>query len=102
MAPRKAEAVSLAKLTKSVESAIRIAAARHELNVEKDTLLDRWEIVGRRLRNVQDFNVAFRFAEDVTRGVKLPGIRVEPVVTRIGKDILVGFVERSRAKFLLR
>ena len=97
MPPRKtAESISLANLARTVDSAIKAAAARHELALERDSLIDRWEIVGRRLRDVADMNQAFRFAQDVTKNVKLPGLKLEPVATRIGREIWVGFVERGR------
>lgn len=96
MALKKAEAVSVASISRSVERAVKLAAARHRLAVDRQTLLDRWEILGRRLRDVSDMNVAFKFAADVARQVKIPGMKVEPIVTRIGKDILVGFIDRGR------
>lgn len=101
MPPRKAEGIALASVARSVEAAVKIAAARQELAVDRDTLLNRWEIIGRRLRDVADMDVAYRFASDVTRRVRIPGVRLEPVVTRIGGDILVGFVERARKQMIL-
>lgn len=101
MAPRRAEGIPLASVTRSIEAAVKIAAARHQLTVDKETLLNRWEIVGRRLRDVTDVNLAYRLASDVTRRVKIPGLKLEPVVTRIGDDILVGFVERGRLPMIL-
>ena len=88
--------VSLDTVARSVESAVKLAAARHQLTVDKATLIDRWEIVGRRLRDVADMNVAYKFAQDVAAGVKIPGLKVQPIVSKIGKDILVGFIERGR------
>lgn len=96
MAPRKAQAVSLSSLSKSVDSAIRLAAARHDLTLDKETFIDRWEIIGRRLRKGSDLAAAGALAEDIARKVKVPGIQAVPVVTRIGKDILVGFIDRGR------
>jgi len=95
MPPRRAQTVSLVSISRAVESAVRVAAARHELKVDTDTLLDRWELIGRRLRGVKDLNVAYKFAQDVSRGVNLRGLRLTPVVTKIGPDILVGFIERG-------
>lgn len=95
MPPRKAQAISLTSINRAVDAAVKIAAARHDLAVDKDTLLHRWEIVGRRLRDVKDLNVAYRFAEDVAQRVKIGGLKVDPVLTRIDKDILVGFIERG-------
>lgn len=96
MAGRKVTTVSVASIAKSVESAVKLAAARHQLAVERETLIDRWEIIGRRLREVTDMNVAYKFAEDVARSAKIPGLTVDPVVTKIRGEILVGFVERNR------
>lgn len=95
MAAKKAESVSLSSVAKSVEKAVKIAATRLDLVVEKETLLDRWEIFGRRLKNATDLNKAFQFAETVTKGVNTPGLKIEPIATRIGKDILVGFIDRG-------
>jgi hypothetical protein len=95
MAAKKAESVSLKSIAKSVESAVKIAAARFDLVVEKDNLIDRWEIFGRRLRNTSDLNMAYQLAESITRGVKIPGLKAEPVASRIGKNILVGFIDRG-------
>lgn len=95
MATKKALTLSLATLAKSVDAAVKLAATRHKLAVEKDTLLNRWEIFGRRLRNVADFNAAYSFAEEVTKNVNVAGIQVDPVVAKFGKHILVGFVERD-------
>lgn len=101
MALKKALTVSVSSIAKSVESAVKVAAARHDLAVDKETILDRWEIIGRRLKDVKDLNVAYKFAEDVTRGVNLPGLTVDPVVTKIKGDILVGFIERNRLPKLI-
>jgi len=95
MPPRRAQAVSLVSISRAVESAVKIAAARHDLKVDTDTLLDRWELIGRRLRDVKDLNVAYKFAQDVARGINVRGVRITPVVTKIGPDILVGFIERG-------
>jgi hypothetical protein len=96
MPTRKAESVSLAAIGRAVDAAVKVAAQRHELTVDRETLIDRWEIIGRRLRDVADMNIAFRFAQDVSKGVKVPGLKVEPAVARIGRDIWVGFIERGQ------
>lgn len=95
MPPRKAQTISLTAVSRAVDSAVKIAAARHDLAVDNETLIDRWELIGRRLRDVKDLNVAYKFAQDVARGVNVKGMKVDPVITRIGKDVLVGFVERG-------
>jgi len=95
MPPRKADSISLSSVARSVDSAVKLAAARHKLVVEGQTLIDRWEIIGRRLRDVTDMNIAFTFASDVAARVNVPGIKIQPVVTRIGRETWVGFIERG-------
>lgn len=95
MPPRRAQAVSLVSISRAVESAVKIAAARHDLKVDTETLLDRWELIGRRLRDVKDLNLAYKFAQDVTRQINVRGVRITPVVTKIGPDILIGFIEKG-------
>lgn len=102
MATIKATMVSTASLGRSVDKAVKLAAARHGLKPEKDTLVERWEIFGRRLRAGTDLNQAYDFANEVAGAVKLPGLRLEPVVSRIGRDILVGFIEKGRLPLVLR
>lgn len=95
MPPRRAQAVSLVSISRAVESAVKIPAARHDLKVDTETLLDRWELIGRRLRDVKDLNLAYKFAQDVTRQINVRGVRITPVVTKIGPDILIGFIEKG-------
>jgi len=102
MATKKAELVTLDTMARSVEKAVKLAANRHQLAVDKETLIDRWEIVGRRLRDVSDMNVAYQFAQDVAKGVNIPGLKIQPIVSRIGRDILVGFIERSQLPRTIR
>lgn len=96
MPPRKAAVVSLDRLGRSVDAAIRIAAKRHQLSIETVSMFDRWEIFGRRLRGAVDMAAAFQLAQDVTKSVTVPGLRIEPVVGRIGKDTWFGFIEKGR------
>jgi hypothetical protein len=98
MAPRKAEVLALGSLGRSIDSAVKLAASRYQLTVDSNTILDRWEIIGRRIRGAVDMNTAYSFATDVARGVgaKVPGLSVQPIVSRIGRDTWVGFIERGR------
>lgn len=95
MPQKAAQSISLASLASSVDKAIRLATERHKLNVGTETLIDRWEIVGRRLDENVNFEQAHRFAESVAAEVKVPGLEAEPVVGRLGKHIWVGFVAQS-------
>jgi hypothetical protein len=94
-ARKSAASVSMTALARTIDTAVQRAATRHELAVDKDTLLDRWEIIGRRLRDVADIDIAYKFAQEVSANVKLPGVKIQPVVARIGRDTLVGFIERA-------
>ena len=89
--------IALARRRNARRFASTESVRKMQFTVDKDTIFDRWEIIGRRLRNVTDINTAYGFAQDVVARTKLPtGLRVDPVVTRIGRDIWVGFVERGR------
>lgn len=90
-----AQSISLASLASTVDDAIRMATERHKLPTGTETLIDRWEIIGRRLDENVNFEQAHRFAEAVTAQVKLPGLAVEPVVSRLGPHTWVGFVAQS-------
>jgi len=96
MAAKKPRTVSLSGLSRAVDSAIKLAAARTDLALDKATLVHRWEIFGRRLRAASDLNAAYELAEEVTTRLKLPALKAQPAVARIGRDILVGFIDRDR------
>lgn len=95
MAKRRADVLALSELSKAVDKAVALAAKRHEVKAEAGTLLVNWEIFGRILRNLQDLNGAFAFARDVTRAVKVRGLKLEPAVLKVGPDVLCGFIERG-------
>jgi hypothetical protein len=95
MASRKAQAVSVSKLIASVDKAVAQAAKRQGVALGGETLINRWEIVGRVLREGIDMNDAFALAKEVTQTANLQGLKVEPAASRIGRDILVGFVARA-------
>ena len=96
MAKRRADTISVRDLSKSVDRAVALAGKRHGVKTEPDNLIVNWEIIGRILRDVQDANAAFEFANDVTRGVKVRGVRAQPVMFKLDRDILVGFIERGQ------
>ena len=60
-----AQSISLASLASSVDKAIGLAKARHKLNVGNETLIDRWEIVGRRLEDNVNLDLAHDFVLEV-------------------------------------
>ena len=98
---RRAEVLSLADLSKAVDRSVALASKRHELATEAGNLMVNWQILGRILRNFEDLNQALSFAKDVTRGVKIQGLKGQPVVLKVGPDVLCGFIERSQLPQLI-
>jgi hypothetical protein len=92
----KAETISARELSRSIDNAVALALKRHELKTEVGNLAIDWEIFGRKLRDLQNLDQAFAFASTVTRGVKVPGFKVEPIAVRVGPDIICGFIEKGR------
>ena len=80
MARRKAKGVPLASVARSVEKAVKLAAARHDVKLAGETLLNGWEIMGKRYPSNLDLGVAFAVATDITNRVKISGLRIEPAV----------------------
>jgi hypothetical protein len=96
MPTRRAEVVSLDKLSRSIDRAVAIALKRHMLKPEKPNILLNWEIIGRVVREFDDMNAAFAAAKDITKSVELQGIKATPACCGVdGGGILIGFVERA-------
>lgn len=95
MAARKAQTISISKLVSSVDKAVEAAARKQGVSLGGPTLINRWEIIGRILRERIDMNDAFALATEVTQAAALQGLKVQPVASRIGREILIGFVARS-------
>lgn len=95
MATKRAAVISVKELSTSIDRAVKLAAERHQAKAEPSSLLINWEILGRILREFEDMNAAFQFATDVTKNVKLQGIKAEPACLKIGRDIFCGFIERG-------
>jgi hypothetical protein len=91
----KAQMVSLKQLAGAVDKAAQLAGNRPGVTIDKDTIIHRSEIIGRILTSATDLNDAFKVAQDISAGAKVPGLKPQPVATRIGKDILVGFIDRG-------
>jgi hypothetical protein len=93
---RRARAVSLSKLSSSIDQAIELAAKRYEISAESPNVLGRGDIIGRLVEGA-DIKEAFAFAEAVTARVnKLPGIDAVPTLSRLGRGILMGFWDRGQ------
>jgi hypothetical protein len=96
MASKRAQTVSVSKLVASIDKAVAQAAARRKgVPLEGETLINRWEIVGRIARERVELNDAFAMATEITKAANLQGLKATPAVTRIGGDILIGFVARG-------
>lgn len=94
--PKRADVISTKDLSQSIDKAVAIAVKRHSVAAQPGTLVVNWEIIGRILRDLADMNTAFAVATDITKGVKVQGIQGQPAVAKMGRDILVGFIERAR------
>ena len=92
---RRADTVSVAALSKSIDKAIDLAAKRHSVVFDKQNVIHNWEILGRILRDVDLSGRQTRLDVAATVVKNLPGVKARPIVTKIGKDILVGFIERG-------
>lgn len=92
----RATTISIGNLSKAVDQAVALAAKRQNIAVEAGTIAVNWEIIGRQIKALKDMNVAMAFAADVTKSLKVDGIKPEPIVWKRGPDILVGFIERSQ------
>jgi hypothetical protein len=96
---RTAEVVSLGTLSKSIDKAIGLAAKKHKVTFGGDTLILNWEILGRILREMNEEGRLTRLDVATTVMKSIPGVKGQPVVTKLGKDVLVGFIERSGRAF---
>lgn len=92
----KAKVVSVSSLSKAIDEAVAIASKRQSLKFDKDTMAIDWATIGRQLQEVKDFNVAMAAATDIAKSVKMPGIKPQPVVSKLGKGIFVGFWDRGQ------
>jgi hypothetical protein len=93
-AVRRSEVVALESLSKSINKAVALAAKRHDVVLGGENIIVNWEIVGRILREIQAGrgNTRLDVASSILK--EIPGVRGQPVVTKVGRDILVGFIER--------
>ncbi len=88
----KAKSVSLASLSKSIDSAVALAARRHGVSFDGPTTIRNWEILGRYLRELPVKGDAVDVAATIA---KASGLKGTPVATKIGGDILVGIIARD-------
>jgi hypothetical protein len=95
MPAKRADVISVKELSSSIDRAVKLAAERHRIKADPSNLLLNWEILGRILREFEDMNAAFNFATEVTKNVNLQGVKAEPAMLKIGRDILCGFIERA-------
>jgi len=87
----RAEVVSINSLSKSIDKAVSLAARRYDVSFGPENIINKWEILGRILR--EHGTLSPGGAVDVAAAVaKGAGLKGTPVVTRIGKEILVGVI----------
>ena len=92
---KRVETVSLSSLSKSIDKAVSLASEKHGVDFQKGNMILNWEILGRILR--ERATLRLDVAATITKNVA--GIQGQPIVTMVGKDILIGFVERSGTPF---
>lgn len=85
--------IPASKLVTALDKAVKVAAARHGLAVGDKNVMVNWELVGRR---VTDLEVGRKFAADVSKDLKAQGFKVEAGTLIVGKQILCGFYEKAR------
>jgi hypothetical protein len=86
-----AQLVKGSDLSKMVDRAVAIAAARHQVTVSDTNLIIKWELIGRLLK---EGLLADKFAGDVAAELGKNGLAVQPASLRFGKQILCGFFEK--------
>ena len=97
--------VSQAELAKLIAKAVEKARARHkdlELTpalFDSDAIRIPWWIVGRVARGPLDLDKAYKVAEDIAQATAPNGPVLQPVAMKLGKEILVGFIERYGRQF---
>lgn len=96
---KRVETVSLSSLSKSIDKAVSLATDRHGVVFDKENVILNWEILGRILREMDLSGRDTRLDVAATIVKNVSGIKGQPVVTKVGKDILVGFIERSGGTF---
>src|SRR5262249_37632123 len=92
---RRSEVVSVAALSRSIDKAVAIAAKRHDAALASGNLIVNWEILGRVLRELRGGDWRLDLATTIVKNISAPLVGAQPVVTRVGKDVVVGFVERG-------
>jgi len=96
---KRVETVSLSSLSKSIDKAVGMATKRHGVSLDNDNVILNWEILGRILREMDLSGKDTRLDVAATITKNVVGIKGQPVVTKFGKDILVGFIARSGSPF---
>ena len=91
----RANIVSMVGLSKAIDQAVSLAAKRQDVIPQPGTIVLNWEIIGRRIKATKDFNAAMTLATEITKSLKVDGIKPQPMVSKFGGDILVGFLERG-------
>jgi len=96
---RKAEVVSMSSLSKAIDKAFELAEARIDLHTDRENLIMNWHLAGRQIREADSVaqrrvqeQSALALATAVTKSV---GVQGQPVVTRVGGRVIVGFIART-------
>jgi hypothetical protein len=94
MTMTRADSVSVTQLSSAVSDALTLAAKRHAIATDENSIIANWELIG---RLVPDALTADNFSQDVAAELtKSFGQEFEPGTLKIGKQILAGFFEKAR------
>jgi len=88
---KRVETVSLSNLSKALDRAVALAAKRHDVELSGPNIVLNWEILGRILRTRVTANSGDLLGAATTIA-QSAGLKGTPVVTRVGRDILVGVI----------
>jgi hypothetical protein len=88
--PTKSKLVAARDLSKTLEAAMKAANARVGGSEASSALIVKWELVGRRAK---DFAQGQKLAAEITAELGNAGIKVQPAVLGVGREIICGFFE---------
>ena len=88
-----ANAIPAAKLSAAIDKAVVASAKRLGVEMLSDNIVHKWDLVGRVVKNADN---AHQFALDVTAQLKATGLKADAATFIVNKQIIVGFIERSR------
>ena len=93
---RGSKLVSARELSKTVEAAVKAASARTGADPSGPVIV-KWELVGRIAKNLAQGQ---ELATEITGELGKSGLRVQPAVLGVGRQIICGFFEPPNVPLL--